>query len=544
MHKSFRGGLLAAAAALTVGVLTGCSAGGTSPTPGSTDASTTPVEGGTLVYVESGVTPSAIPAARSTFQEANVRHQLVDQLLYIDPSTSELKPWIATSWTSSADATQFTFKLRSGVTYSDGTPVDAENVKHNLDYFGEGQPDKGIPAIKYLRGYEGSKAIDDSTVEVDFNEPNSGFLASLGVPDEGLLSDAYFALSAQDQADFSKVIGSGPFTVASYTPNKEIVLKKRGDYGWAPGYSSNQGPAHVDEVDIQFATDPSVRAGLVTSGQGDLVRGIAPSDEQSVASGGGQVLPVELGVGAGTGIWLRPGNAVTSDLAVRQAIEIGFDRDAIVNTVLSSAYHPAKSVLDATSFGFKDESSALAYDPEKAKQLLDADGWAPGSDGIRVKGGQRLSLVVSGSAQGPAITQVFQAIAQQLKEIGVDLDVSHVGDQTFWVSSQKDASVPAFSVRVPTPDGLYELGSWSNDYLLLKGSDATIEGLLTQQLSTTDASKQADLIGQLQDYLIQQALVVPIYDEVQEFAASARVHGATFTPTAHPNLQAIWLSSN
>src|SRR5690606_20605252 len=118
-------------------------------------------------------------------------------------------------------------------------------------------------------------------------------------------------------------------------------------------------------------------------------------------------------------------------------------------------------------------------------------------------------LTVSGSAQGPAIKRVFELVAQQLKEIGVELDVSKVGDQAFWVTSQTDPNVPLFSVRIPTPDSLLVLAVEAKDYLLLGGSDATLEELLAETRSTVNDEARAALFGDVQDYLSESGYALP-----------------------------------
>lgn len=535
-----KNGLLGLAAAFTVGALAlaGCAPQQTEATAASADIQ----QGGTLLYVESGVIPSAAPQARSTFQEANVRYSLVDQLVFIDPETKVVKPWLAESWEVNDEATEFTFTLKDGVTHSDGTPVDAENVKNNFDYFGFGDADKGVPKSRYFIGYVGTEVIDPLTVKVKLDTPNALFLEYLGIPDSGINANAYLELSGEEQADFNNVIGSGPFVVESYTPDEELVLVKRDDYAWSYEGSSNPGAAYLDEVVIRFSLESAARAGLVTSNQADLVRGIAPSDEEQIIASGAQILPAALGVGGGTQIFARPDHPLLTDERVRKALQIGYDREAIVSTVLSESYIPAKSSLNAGSFGFLDQSDAIAFDQDAAAELLDDAGWVIGDDGIRTKDGQRLSLVVSGSAQGPAIKRVFELVAQQLKEIGVELDISKVGDQAFWVSSQTDPEVPLFSVRIPTPDSLLSLSAQAKDYLLLKGSDKAFETLLTDTSATVDDAARASLFGEIQDYLSETGYSLPLYDEVQVFAASDRVNNATFTPTAHPNLHEIWLT--
>src|SRR5690606_25304140 len=157
---------------------------------------------------------------------ANVLNQLLDRLTYFDPQEGKLVPWIASEFSSNETATEFTFKIRDGVTFSDGTPLAAAAVKQNLDVLGLGLPDAQIPPYKDFIGYESAEVVGDDTVVVTLSEPNSTFLYATASANAGLVAPATLALDNAGQSSLETVIGSGPFVFESQIPEQEIVLVK------------------------------------------------------------------------------------------------------------------------------------------------------------------------------------------------------------------------------------------------------------------------------------------------------------------------------
>src|SRR6185503_13144984 len=132
--------------------------------------------------------------------------------------------------------------LKKGVTFSDGTPLDASAVVANLDIWYAGRRNEGInPIGLFPKTYDRAEAIDATTVTVFFKAPTLGFIPTLGYHGSILISPKTIALPAAQQADLSNDIGSGPFTVASWKEGDSVVLKKRPDYNWAPAALGKQG---------------------------------------------------------------------------------------------------------------------------------------------------------------------------------------------------------------------------------------------------------------------------------------------------------------
>lgn len=215
-------------AAVLATALTACGGGSSSS---SADAG--PAQpGGTLRYGLSQAPTCADPAQSGTNQTIYVTRQVVDSLTDQDPRTGELTPWLAESWELNADASAFTFRLKEGVTFSDGTPLTAESVKKNFDALVNTLTGAKAPlAASYLTGYTGTTVIDARTAQVNFSAPNAQFLQASSTPQLGILSDASVAKPAEERCT-GNIAGTGPFTYADYQQDKSVTLAKRTGYSW------------------------------------------------------------------------------------------------------------------------------------------------------------------------------------------------------------------------------------------------------------------------------------------------------------------------
>jgi peptide/nickel transport system substrate-binding protein len=243
--------------------------------------SQTPVKGGTLVYLEQQAHTNLYPPAGGFYPNGGVLNQITDKLTYQNPDTLEIEPWIAESWTVNDTATEYTFKLRPGVTFSDGTPLDAAAVARNFDTFGKGNKELKLPVSEVINNYDRSEVVDPLTVRFHFKASSPGFLQGTSVIGSGLVSPKTLALPFEQLGDATKIIGSGPFVVASETLGR-TVLKARDDYAWGPVKLKHQGRALLDEIKYLITPEDSVRIGALLAGQADFIRQVQAYDEKQV----------------------------------------------------------------------------------------------------------------------------------------------------------------------------------------------------------------------------------------------------------------------
>src|SRR5690606_15162239 len=229
----------------------------------------------------------------------------------------------------------------------------------------------------------------------------------------GILSPATVAKSDDERC--ASVIGSGPFVIESYTRDESIVLAKRPGYAWGSQLWQSQGEAHLDRVEFRIVPESGVRVGSLQSGEVDAIGNIAKQDEALLAAAGVQLLG-RANPGVPFGITFNQATPLGADPAVREALSLAIDRAEIVATVYTSQTKPATSALASTTPGYADQSALLAHDPARAQAVLDAAGWLPGPDGIRVKDGAPLSVELTWYSNSPANRATVELIQQQVRE--------------------------------------------------------------------------------------------------------------------------------
>ncbi|NBN64767.1 TIGR04028 family ABC transporter substrate-binding protein [Pannonibacter tanglangensis] len=519
---------------------------------GSAIATETPKIGGTLTYLEQQPHTVLYPPAGGFYPNGGILNQITDKLTYQNPETLAIEPWIAESWEINADYTQFTFKIRPGVTFSDGTPLDAAAVAANFDAFGKGKGERKFPVSEVVNNYDRSEVIDPLTVRFHFKKPSAGFLQGTSVIGSGLVSLSTLNRNFDELGDATLVIGSGPFVATKQVTGKELTLKARTDYNWGPKLLAHQGRPYLDEIRYVIVPEDGVRIGALLSGQADFVRQIQAYDEPQVSARGYQIYaPSTRGIN--NSVVFRPDNALVADKAVRQALLHATDTQEIVKTLFSDNYPVATSIIASTALGYKDISAKLTHDPKKAAELLDQAGWKLEADGLRRKDGKLLELTAYESPPQPQNKATLQLISQQWGKVGVKFNVlagdagSRVQDS---LDPQKTPVAPAMVGRAD-PDVIKSQYHYANRNVLLQTGgvstkvesfrDETLNALLDGIAAEVDPAKRLKLVEEVQNYVIDQAYAIPIFEEPQVFGGAPYLKGIRFEAVGRPSFYSAWL---
>lgn len=513
-----------------------------------------PVRGGTLIYLEQQPHTQLYPPAGGFYPNSGVLNQITDKLTWQNPETLEIEPWIAESWEINDERTQFTFKLRPGVSFSDGTPLDAAAVAANYDAFGLGVKDRNFRPSEVLNNYERSEVLDPLTVRFTFKKPSAGFLQGTSVIGSGLVAASTLGRSFDQLGDATLVIGSGPFVVESETIGTELILKAREDYAWGPRNLAHQGRALLDGIRYVVVPEDSVRIGALLSGQADVVRQIQAYDEPKIVQAGFALYaPPTRGIN--NSVVFRPDNPLVADLRVRQALLHATNTDEIVRTLFSNNYPRATSILSSKAQGYVDLSAKLGFDQEQARQLLDEAGWTVGPNGIRQKDGVPLILTAYESLPQPQNRATLQLVAQQWAQIGVTLNVLPGDAGSATVDNLDPAKTPVSPAMVGRADPDVVKSQYYpafRNVLLQKGGvsqevdsfvDDKLNSLLDEIATETDPQKRLALVGEAQEYVVDQAYAIPIFEEPQVFATAPYVHDFAFEAVGRPSFYRTWKSA-
>lgn len=298
-----------------------------------------------------------------------------------------LMPRLADSWEDKGDGT-WQFKLHPGVTFSDGTALDAADVKHSFDRVFSDQ--MTCESARYFADTALTfTVVDDLTVDVKA-EPAQPILP--------LLMSLVTIVPSETPMEFVRQpVGTGPYEMTEWTAGQQIVLTRRDSYWGAQ--------PEVTKATYLFRSEPAVRAGMVAAGEAD----IAPQITAEVADN----KATDFSYLNSETVYLRIDNAdaPTSDIRVRKALNAAIEREAFIGTVLPDGTELAVAMTPPTTLGWNPDLSPPAYDPELAKTLL-AEAKADGVD---------VSLpieIVARTENFPNVTEVSEALVQMFNEVG------------------------------------------------------------------------------------------------------------------------------
>ncbi|GAA2648036.1 ABC transporter substrate-binding protein [Paractinoplanes durhamensis] len=522
------------AAVVTLALLAGCSGNGA----GASEEAGAPVSGGSLTWAV-----ETEPITLNPHQYAQAKARLLvwnnfEALLTHDDKGGYL-PWLAESYDVSADGLAYTLKLRSGVTFSDGTPFDAAAVKANTDLLLSAGYAPTVAAVQ-LKNLKSVDVVDPATVRYTLKRPDVLILDFLSSPQGAIVSPTSLKAAKNLKAGGVELAGTGPFVLDRYAPGQELHYKKNPAYNWAPANAGHAGPAYLDEVTYRFLKESSVRVGALTSGQVQVIEGVPATDEPQITANPTLALSKGLNSGSAYSYYFNTSHAPFDDIKVRQAFRDALDVGTVLQAVYRGAATRAWSVVGPTS-PFYDKTLETTYgnDPARANATLDAAGWATrDSDGFRTKDGKRLTARLVQSApfvrdRRDTLAQAVQAAVKQ--SAGIDLQVSVV-DQGTAAKAIADGQYEIFdNSRADTDVGAaLNLLLTSNGAINRTGvKDPALDALLDKGVSTGDPAARTATYQELQKKVITtDALIQPLYAPADQIAAAKTVGGLHFEPTA------------
>lgn len=458
-----------------------------------------------LNYEMDSLDPAVTPYAVSHWVMMN----MFDTLVWRGTDGS-FYPGLADSWEINEDGTLYTFKLKEGVTFHDGTPFNADAVKYAMDHIVDPATKSGF-ASSLLGPYDKTEVIDEYTAAISFTAPYAPFLDSA--------SQAFLAISSPTavQADptayLRNPVGTGFMKFVEWVPNDHITLVRNDDYNWASPVFSHSGPAYLDKITFRFYTDSPTRLAALEAGDANLIQTPLLNEIPRLSESPDFLTNVPLNPGLPETMFCDTTKAPTDDLAVRQALNIALDRELIVQIGMFGQSRPAYGPLwESTPYYSAAVEELYPYDPDRAKQVLEDAGWVEGGDGIRAKDGQRLTV----SLPSTDFTAPFDELAQGIwKEVGIELvlvpmDGAAADDaiansevnlyDNSWVSSDPVVLNNLFLSK--NIDGGYNWSKWPSEELdqLLEAGEATV-----------NEEDRTAIYAQIQQIIMENALIVPMY---------------------------------
>ncbi|MGR3363405.1 MAG: ABC transporter substrate-binding protein [Maritimibacter harenae] len=510
-----RRGLFAAAAGAAL-------ATGLALTPGTALAQTPP---GVLIVGQIAEPKSLDPAAVTAQNDFRIVVNMYEGLVQYKSGTLEVEPSLAESWEVSEDGTEYTFKLREGVTFHDGTPFNAEAVKFNFDrMLDEEHPYHNtgpFPLAFFFSAITETQVVDEYTVKLVLNEPYAPLLSNLAYPTGLLVSPTAVAEYGEDYG--RNPVGTGPFQFAEWRSNERVVVERYADY-WGE-------PAEAEAVVFRPITDANTRVAEMLSGGIDVMVEVPPTALSEFQ--GEDYNIVEQ---AGPHVWFLILNAKEgpfADKRVRQAANYAINKEALVNDVLEgTAEVAAGPIPPAFAWAYNEELDPYPYDPEKARELIEEAG---------AEGAELTFYVTEGGSGMLDPIPMGTAIQADLNAVGLDVKIETYEWNTFlgevnpglegkadmaemaWMTNDPD-TLPFLALRTAAfpSEGGFNSGYYSNP---------EVDALLDKARVETDQEERAKLYKEMQEIVQEDAPWVFVANWKQNAVTSDRVENLVLEPS-------------
>lgn len=458
--------------------------------------------------------PATLDPAFSTAisSDRNILNLFYDPLLRMDMD-GELQPALATEWAVSEDDLQVTLTLRDGVTFHDGTPLDADAVAANLNRI----RDEAVasPKAPTLASVDEVVVEDDVTVVLELSRPDPVLLTHLA-HESGMIASPS-ALDAGGEDYGREPVGTGPFTFEEWRTGVELTAQASGDY-WATGPDGEQLP-RLDSVRYRFITDEQVSLAELRTGGVDLVFNLPPSSFAQAESDPAIAVD-EVGRRRSYYVTLNVTRPPFDDARVREAFSLAIDRGQVGDVTAAGEYDLAPSFATTSDFFYTDAVPVPERDPDAARALLAEAG---------VEDNVEMTILVRRRQPDPQIAELLQA---QLAEAGITATVEVAEFQSVLERLQSqdfDAGVLVIDVPRVDPsltfDPYFVSGAGSNWSGL---SDPVLDEALAEAVTVPDPEERAALYEQVQQRIHDESYWAFLHQPRSPIFRSAQLQGLVY----------------
>ena len=518
-QRPLRAVALLAAATLA---LTACGASSPSASTSATESSQ-PVSGGTATFarLSSDVTSLDPHAPALITINAYTMDKVFDTLYALD-ANGDPQPSLATGYTLSDDGLTWTFTLRDGVKFSDGSDFDSADVVYSINRHLElkGALPLAAPITKV-------DAPDASTVVITLSAPYVPLLSELSIFSSSILPEN---LAGQDaETFFDAPIGTGPFKVGTWNKSTgEFVLAKNPNY-WVEGLP------YLDEVKLVNVDDDNQLLQQVQSGQVDIIDDVPIANVEEL-EGNSAVSVLKVGSWNQDIVFFNTRSDLFSDRAVRRAVVHAVDREALTTATTFGTATPARTFIPSTIQYSDQEVDVLGFDVDAAKKELASSKHADGA---------KVTLTVEGGSQSRA--QQAQIIQASLAEVGITVEIQSVDSATFWTqfpAGEYDFALTTTIADTSDPDNI---SSWQVDGNGTSNSFHTyynnpeVNTLVEQGRSTPDGEARQEIYSKIQEIVAQDSPSLSLAYTSEIKAVGAKVHGLELIPNGTVRLEKVWI---
>lgn len=460
-----------------------------------------------------------------------VLRQVYDTLVYRDPDSKEIVPGLAREWSLSADGLVYTFILREDVLFHDGTPFNANAVAANLDRIIDPET-LSQQAIVMLGTYDHYEILDAYTIQLVMSEPYGPLLDSLSQVYLGIASPDALSAYSNNRYQFHQV-GTGPFVFVEFVPGDRIVLRRNNDYAWGPSFYTRATENSVNEIVYRFFTDPPTRALAIESGDAQIMGEIMPATARALTGNSAvRLIPTPI-PGQPLQFLINTQKYPTDNILLRQALIHATNRSMIVDTVFQGFSPVAWGPLSTNTLYYnRNVSGMYPYDIRQAAALLDSIGFQDtDGNGYLNAGEDDLEVTILYAPWG-LLPQTAQLIQDQWREVGIKAVLKPVPGFPALIGAIEggDYNLVAFTTSGYDPALLtqYFLSDGASNFTHYRNPE--LDTALMAAMQETDPGVRRALYGQIQQFIMTEALILPIRDYVNLNATGTTIQGLQFDP--------------
>lgn len=479
------------------------------------------------------------PMDTSDTLSGGVQRLIMDGLFGFDDEM-KIIPLLAESYEANEDATEYVIHLRQGISFSDGTPLNAEAAKANFDRWGD--KELGLKRTTLLCNVlKSTEAVDEYTVKVTLTEPFGAFVATLAHPACVLMSPQ--VIEQGKEACAERPVGTGQYLFKEWIAGDHTTVTLNKDWwGYDPEICGGKALAEPDagfqSITFRPVGENASRVAMLQSGEADFIWPVPTESMETLAA------DENVYVGADEGIVVRymfmnTQKAPFNDVRVRQAMNYAIDKDAYIAVVKNGLASKATSILGPATQHYK-RNEPYAYDLEKARKLLTDAGYPDGFE---------TSLICTTTTSD---LKQCEFIQQQLAQAGITVNINSMekaivsekvesaegpGSEaevemymSGWSSSTGDADwgIRPVLARESEPPKSYNISYFENEEM---------DGFLYAALETADEEKRAELYAKAQDIIWEECPVVFFANDYNTWASAADVANVKIYPDGGLNIR-------
>ncbi|KZM52931.1 hypothetical protein A3Q36_11605 [Geobacillus stearothermophilus] len=527
--------------AMVMLMLTACS--NTKTTMEENDEISGPKEGGQLIIGMESEADVLDPHRAGGWVTMRINNQIYEPLIGEDLTKTseqapvpELIPVLAERWEVSKDGKIYTFKLRQGVKFHDGSKFNAEAVQFNIrrltdkkfEYYDKLGASRTFRTFKFFKS---SKVVDEYTIQIQLTKPFSEFPRMLAQINSLQIVSPDAVKKYGNDGLGEHPVGTGPFKFKSRTRGHNITLVRNEEY-WGK-------KAYLDSVIFRPMSDPASRVLAMQNGEVDIIA-VPPADSlENLKNQGFEVVS-----GTPPHVWYLTfnfDNKIMQDKRVRQAINYAIDREGIAKELLKGTVKPAYTIQSPGSPNYDPSKKWYEYNPEKAKELLAEAGYENGFSTI-------FQTSVDGSGQLVPV-DIAEWIQRDLAEVGIKIKL----DTTEWITylanyNEGMSSDVGFNQMSSGRTSPYFLSMIAHSEFSAPGGfnsgkyvNPELDKILDQASTSLNEDEAMKLWKQAEEMIMEEAVFAPIVNDSAPYVVHPRVNGFVVPAEEWYSLANVWI---